>query len=165
MIRRFPTQQELQLCKWGERPHFDQSWNLQSPVKKRFPGSLVATFFSPAVADKLDPHALRPLSIWYHLIILAANPWNPCWTWIWQSGDLDSHSDDICIYIYIYIYRYIYIWRMGITGAKFCTPQYVLFAIFSGPKATKTRQSIEVFNVFFSLLIFLSKTHKIEGSV
>ena len=66
---------------------------------------------------------------------------------------------------HMYIYIHIYIWRMGITGAKFCTPQYVLFAIFSGPKATKTRQSIEVFNVFFSLLIFLSKTHKIEGSV
>ena len=52
---------------------------------------------------------------------------------------------------------------MGITGAKFCTPQYVLFAIFSGPKATKTRQSIEVFKVFFHF--YLTKTNKIEGSV
>ena len=160
MIRRFPTQQELQLCKWGERPHFDQSWNLQSPVKKRFPGSLVATFFSPAVADKLDPHALRPLSIWYHLIILAANPWNPCWTWIWQSGDLDSHSDDICIYIYTYIYRYIYIYMAyghhgcQILHAPICFVRHILRP--QGYKDQTVNRSIQC--VFFTFIFFIQNT-------
>ena len=79
MIRRFPTQQELQLCKWGERPHFDQSWNLQSPVKK---GSLGP--WSPLVSRNQRCTAQHEglTRSYYNKVTIK---WRVEWWWWWST--------------------------------------------------------------------------------
>ena len=117
--------------------------------------------FSPlqSLTDKLDPQALRPLSIWYHLIILAANPWKPwCWTWIWQSGDLDSHSDRTYMDLYIYIYTYASRVPNFARPNMFCSP-------YSQAPRLQRPDSQSKYSMCFFHFYFLSKTHKIEGSV